>query len=105
MTKKDVFVYSNFHFPNAAENRVIFNLNVKGNTVMGSFCRPCPLLPVCFGEKGQKTGEGRINLDKPIVQNLTAKEASEVPCGVGIEIMNRRTSVKTLFSSDIATSF
>lgn len=96
MSNKDVFTYSNFRFPNAAENRVIFNLKAKGETVITSFCRPCPLLAVCFGEKGQKTGEGRISLDKPIVQNLTDEEANEVPCGVGVEIMSRRTSVKGL---------
>ena len=96
MSNKDVFTYSNFRFPNAAENIVNFSIKAKGETVIASFCRPCPLLAVCFGEKGEKTGIARINLDKPIVQNLTTEEADVVPCGVCVEIMSRRTSVKGL---------
>ncbi len=90
--KQSKLTASNFRFPSATDNRLIFNLNVKGSTVLSSHCSPCVLKEVCFGEKGQKSGEGRISLDKPLVKNLTPEDAQNVPCGAGIEIIQRRSS-------------
>jgi hypothetical protein len=90
--KQPKIVAYNFRLPAVTDNKLVFNLKVVGNKVIYSHCRPCSLVTVCFGEKGNKTGEGRINLDLPIAQNLTPEAAQKVPCGAGIEVIQRRSS-------------
>ncbi|HBP51632.1 MAG: hypothetical protein US68_C0003G0033 [Candidatus Shapirobacteria bacterium GW2011_GWE1_38_10] len=89
--KQPKIVAYNFRLPAPTDNKLVFNLKVVGTTVISSHCRPCDLIKVCFGQKGNKTGEGRINLDLPIAQNLTPEAAQKVPCGAGIEVVQRRS--------------
>lgn len=96
MTEKtNSLVASNFRFINAVDNSLHFLINATGDHVVDSFCRQCPVVRVCFGEKGQYSGSVRVSLDAPLVRNLQNEIILNIPCGAGIEIIERRLTTKT----------
>jgi len=88
--KQDQLIATNFRFLNSVDDILHFDLKANGDTVLEAHCRPCPLITICYGEKGQKSGKARINLNYPIAQNLTSEQSQSVPCGAGIEVIQRR---------------
>ncbi|HWS49158.1 MAG TPA: hypothetical protein VN174_03875 [Candidatus Methanoperedens sp.] len=91
MTEKtNTLTASNFRFIKAGDNNLHFSIKTTGDRVVDSYCRECPIVRVCFGEKGNKNGSVRVDLDTPIVRNLSSEDAQNVPCGAGIEIIKRR---------------
>lgn len=91
MPNKDKLIASNFRFISTSNNNLHFSIKATGAQVVESYCRNCPITKVCFGEVGLKRGNVRVNLNTPIVDNLTSEQAQNVPCGAGIEIIQRRS--------------
>jgi len=92
MAKKieNKLVASHFRLKSATDNYLLFVIKATGDRVVQSYCSSCPLEPVCYGEKGSYEGSVRINLNSPIAQNLSSADAQNVPCGAGIEVIQRR---------------
>ncbi|MCX6726774.1 MAG: hypothetical protein NTY75_03060 [Candidatus Shapirobacteria bacterium] len=76
------------------KNHLHFSVKApKSGESMYSLCRRCLLEECCFGEINflNNTKNANVNLNAPLVRNLTSDQ--NVPCGAGIEIINRSPRV------------
>ena len=75
------------------ENKLTFLVKrINTDVVVSSLCSRCSLDSVCFGESTAASKKARLNLNSPLVQNLSSEEAKKIPCHAGGQILSNRVS-------------